>query len=68
LIGGDLSELPMRIFDRWGELVFEAYTKEGCWDGTHMRNGKPMCTALFVYILTATTVQGEELEKLLLQK
>jgi gliding motility-associated-like protein len=62
VIGGCLSELHMRIFDRWGELVFETYTKEECWDGTHMRNGKPMSTAVFVYILTARTAQGEELE------
>ena len=63
VIGGCLTQLHMRIYDRWGELVFETFSKEDCWDGTHMRNGKPMSTAVFVYILTATTAQGEEVEQ-----
>jgi gliding motility-associated-like protein len=62
VMGGCLTQVHMRIYDRWGELVFETYDKNECWDGTHMRNGKPMSTAVFVYILTATKVGGEEVE------
>jgi len=63
VMGSCISEMHLRIYDRWGELVFESYAQDYCWDGTHMRNGKNMSTAVFVYMLDATLVTGEEISK-----
>jgi gliding motility-associated-like protein len=62
VMGGCLTYVHMRIYDRWGEIVFETNDKNDCWDGTHKRNGKPMSTAVFVYTLTATKAGGEKVE------
>ncbi|MCB9223377.1 MAG: gliding motility-associated C-terminal domain-containing protein [Crocinitomicaceae bacterium] len=59
--GACITQLSFRIYDRWGELVFETSDPDVCWDGTHMRNGKPMSTAVFVYLLDATLITGEEI-------
>ncbi len=51
----------MRIFDRWGELVFEANDFKpngtGGWDGTF--RGQPMNTGTFVVTVEATFKNGE---------
>jgi hypothetical protein len=63
VFGSCVTGMHFRIYDRWGELVFESTDQKYCWDGTHMRNGKPMSTAVFVYILDATLITGEEVYK-----
>ncbi|UKN01468.1 gliding motility-associated C-terminal domain-containing protein [Paracrocinitomix mangrovi] len=63
VLGGCVVDMHFRIYDRWGELVFESFDQEICWDGTHMRNGKMMSTAVFVYVLDATLVTGEQINK-----
>lgn len=30
------TEFHMQIFNRWGELIFESYDINECWDGTYM--------------------------------
>ena len=62
-MGGCVLEIHMRIYDRWGELVFETNDLNSCWDGTHMRNGKLMSSAVFVYILDATLANGEKVNQ-----
>jgi gliding motility-associated-like protein len=53
--GTNLFEYNLRIYDRWGNLVFEADNIEDGWDGTF--NGKPMNSGVFVYyILSAGEV------------
>ncbi len=51
-----------RIFDRWGENVFEAYNfppndPAYGWNGMH--KGQPVKPAVFVYWLEAETIDGE---------
>lgn len=47
----------MRIFDRWGELVFESFDQYGEWDGTY--NGQPAPDGVYNYVLDLTAC-GEE--------
>lgn len=49
------------IFDRWGQAVFESVTPGEAWDGTF--KGKELNSAVFAYILKATLINGEEVEK-----
>lgn len=41
----------IKIFDRWGELIFESNDPNFCWDGTF--NGKDLPTGTFVYMINA---------------
>ncbi len=42
----------MKIFDRWGDLIFETDEIDGCWDGTF--RGKRMDPAVFVWFIRYT--------------
>jgi gliding motility-associated-like protein len=58
LLGNCIDIFHLRIYDRWGELVFETKDQDVCWDGFY--NGKIMNTASFVYVLDLRTLSGEE--------
>lgn len=45
-----------RIFDRWGNLVFETSNIDEGWNGIY--NGKPLDSGVFVYYLQATCTNG----------
>jgi len=42
-------EMNLKVFDRWGEVVFEGTKADDSWDGTF--KGKPLDSAVFVYTL-----------------
>ena len=46
------------IYDRWGEVVFETTSPLKGWDGMHRH--KPMNTAVFAYVVSATFLDGSE--------
>jgi gliding motility-associated-like protein len=56
--GSLIAEMEWRIFDRWGELVFESYSRLDGWDGTF--RGKPMDPDVYDYYLKVTCVDGVE--------
>jgi len=47
--GTDLYEFEMRIYDRWGNKVFESHDIEKGWDGTY--RGQLMNSGVFVYYI-----------------
>ena len=51
----------LKIFDRWGEFVFEGKTESSRWDGTF--KGKEMQTGLYVYLLEFTYANGQDFNK-----
>ena len=56
--GSCITKMHFRIYDRWGELVYESSNLNACWDGTF--KGKDLSTQVFVYLLDATLITGEE--------
>ena len=54
--GGGIEFMNLRIFNRWGEKVFESTTLEYGWDGTY--KGKPQEMDAYAYVLTATFIDG----------
>ncbi len=60
VFGNCITELYFAIFDRWGEKVFETTDPKQCWDGTY--RGKPMNTAVFVYVVEATLITGDNIK------
>ena len=45
----EVAYFTLRIFDRWGNLLFQTADAEGCWDGTF--RGKPMDPGVYVWYL-----------------
>ena len=59
--GRFLTRMELKVFDRWGELVFETTDQSQGWDATY--KGKPVDPAVFVYWLEATCADGQEFFK-----
>jgi len=58
LYGDDCFEsFVLRVYDRWGEVVFETTDPDKCWDGNYA--GKKMNSGVFVYYLDAVLLTGE---------
>ena len=61
VMGGGVQEVVFRVFNRWGELVFESdcCCQQSCgWDG--YRNGTLVNNGTFVYLFEAVDVNGEK--------
>ena len=52
-----IATFNLRIFNRWGELVFQTTDKSQGWDGTF--RGKPMDTGVFVYSVDGITIENK---------
>lgn len=57
----DKTEYVFRIFDRWGELVFETNDPYQAWDGTS--NGKKCDENIYAYTLQFKTAYGQYVER-----
>ena len=52
--GEGIQNFTLRIFNRWGEVVFESYNPKQQWDGTYA--GKPVKGDMYVYQLVASGI------------
>lgn len=59
--GDALESLDFKIFNRWGEVIFETTDINIGWDGKHMKTGRYMEVGVYVWLLTATTADGEDI-------
>mgnify|MGYP001005138266 CR=1 FL=1 len=59
-----LKKISIRIYDRWGAVVYELETEKGniSWDGKN-RFGKEVADGVYMYIITATGSDGKEFDK-----
>jgi gliding motility-associated-like protein len=55
--GGCVQALDFKIFDRWGNMVFETNDPAKGWNGTF--NGKPLSTGVYDYTLVAVQSNGK---------
>jgi gliding motility-associated-like protein len=62
LYGGDcISTMSLKVYTRWGELVFETGRTGDCWDGTH--KGEDLNPGVYIYYLDAELITGEKMNK-----
>lgn len=55
--GEELKDYEFRIFNRWGELVFETDDQTINWDGT--QRGQELNSGVFAYVLIYTDINGD---------
>lgn len=58
---GDVAEFSMRLYNRWGLLVFETNQPTECWNGFF--RGKPQPGDVYVYLIKAKTRCGDVFRK-----
>ena len=49
--GNCIVELDFKVYDRWGELMFQSIDQNMGWDGTF--KGKPVLSGVYVYVVSA---------------
>jgi gliding motility-associated-like protein len=54
--GAEINSFAMRVFNRWGEKVFETNDVNGAWDGTFKGVAQPL--QVYTYFLNAETVEN----------
>lgn len=54
--GEAIQEFNIKIFNRWGQLIFESSNANERWDGTYLGQKVPMGT--YVYKVTASSPNG----------
>ena len=54
--GAAIQTMDLKIFNRWGQLVFETTSQEKGWDGTY--NGQPQPIEAYAYVLQVTFIDG----------
>ena len=55
--GIGIVEYQMRIYDRWGELIFESNDYDYKWDGTY--KGEQVQKGVYVYQFDLLDIKGE---------
>ena len=56
--GKMIKDMTFRVFDRWGELIFESFDRGVGWDGTY--KGKKMDPDVYDYYLKVTCIDNVE--------
>lgn len=54
--GGAIQTMDLKIYNRWGELVFESTQQDHGWDGTY--KGKPQEMDAYGFVLNVTFIDG----------
>jgi gliding motility-associated-like protein len=57
VLGGPYKELDFKIYNNWGELIFESDKQSIGWDGT--RNGVEQPIGVYIYTVRAVTLDDE---------
>lgn len=58
VLGGPYKELEFRIYNNWGELIFESDEQSKGWDGT--RDGANQPVGVYIYTVRAVTLDDEK--------
>lgn len=56
IVGKNIESIGFKVFDRWGNLLFESNNKTFKWDGTY--KGKLLNTGVYAYIVDVTYIGG----------
>ena len=59
--GSTIKSLELRIYNQWGQLIFESADQNTPWDGTY--NGKQQPVGVYVYVARITLQNGTILNK-----
>ena len=56
IVGKNIARINFKIFDRWGNLIFQSDKKDFKWDGSY--KSKPCNSGVYAYIVEVTYVDG----------
>ena len=56
-----VESIDLKVFNRWGELVFETTDPYIYWDGTDIKSGKKLNDGVYFYVVTVNEIKLEGL-------
>ena len=56
-----IETMTLRVFNRWGELIYLSNDSESCWDGSF--KGEFVNSGAYAYVLEAVLATGERIER-----
>jgi gliding motility-associated-like protein len=56
--GEDIEEFSMRIYDRWGELLYSTFDIDNGWDGKTRLSEKTLPGGIYIYKIQAVDRNG----------
>ena len=59
--GFGIGKMDWRIYNRWGQMVFQSASKKNGWDGYY--KGKLQPTDIYTYTLIAELTDGQKITK-----
>ena len=61
--GGPFIDLNFKVYNSWGQIIFETTTQSEGWDGTFRTTGVPQPIGVYVWTLKCITPDGQLYEK-----
>lgn len=61
VVGFGIQKMEWKIYNRWGQMVFESSSPDGKWDGTFQGAAQP--TDVYTYTLKATLADGKKVTR-----
>jgi len=58
----NISDFNMKIWDRWGELIFETNDQFQGWNGEKFNNGPPLPSGVYVVLVTYESARDGEIQ------
>jgi gliding motility-associated-like protein len=52
-----VESVELKIFNRWGQLVFETTDPDIRWNGTNIKTGKPLSEGVYYYTCLVNTIR-----------
>ena len=62
--GGPFNSYELRVFNEWGQQIFNSNSQDTGWDGTYKRKDQPAGSYVFIFVGVSYTneeikMQGE---------
>jgi len=61
IYGSSIKDVTMRIYNQWGELIFESQNIQNGWDGTW--KGRPQAVGVYVYLAQVTFYNNVKIKR-----
>lgn len=53
------ENITLKVFNRWGKIVYEQINYNNDWDGTHYKSGKELKEGVYLYIIETNSEKYE---------
>ena len=62
--GYNIAEIEWTVWNRWGEMIYEAHSMDDVWDGSYKKNGYYVQDGVYVYKASWKDINGVKGQKI----